>query len=103
MAPAVDAGLDGRLVHEVVEVGAGYARGAAGQDVEVDVLGNLGLGRVHFQNLISSSHVRQGNSYVLVESSRTQQRRFQRFGKIRGSNNNFWNTTLKRPQASKVA
>ena len=68
-------GDDRRLVADVRQVGAGQARGAAGEQRDVDV-GAQRLGaRVHAEDLLAAGEVRGRDVHLPVEAARSEQRR----------------------------
>ena len=79
---SVDGRLEGGLVHQIEQIGAGKSRRAAGQHVQIDVGRQFGLLGVHFQYLLPSADVRQGDGNVLIEPSRPEQGRVERFHKV---------------------
>ena len=71
------------LVDEVREVGAGEARGAGGERVEVD-LGRERLAlRVHLEDLAAAEAVGPVDDDLAVEAARAQQRRVEDVGPVR--------------------
>src|SRR5690606_5713235 len=73
------------LVDEVLEVGAREARGAAGDDREVDALVDRDLAGVDPENGFAAAHVRQTDDDAAVEPTGAQERRIQHVGAIRRS------------------
>ena len=77
-------GEQGGFVHEVGQVGAGEARGAAGQHVDVDALGQrLALG-VHVEDRPAAFQVGTVDDDLAVEAARAQQGRVEDVGTVRG-------------------
>ena len=74
------------LVDEVLDIGAGKSRGPACNHFPVDVLGNDGLAHVHLEDLFPSLHVGQGHDDLPVETARSQKRRVEDVGAVRGRN-----------------
>ena len=73
-----------RLVHEVGEVGAGEAGGAAGEHVEAHVgLERLALG-VHLEDRLAALEVGAVDDDLAVEAAGAQQRRVEDVGPVRG-------------------
>ncbi len=75
------------LVEHVGQIGAGEARGADGDHVQIDVRHErLALG-VHLQNLLAAFEVRRLDGDLAVETSRAQQCRVEHVGTVgRGDN-----------------
>ena len=72
------------LVEHVGQVGAGEARGPAGDGLEVDLRGDgLALG-VHLEDLEPALHVGRLDGDLAVEAARTQQRRVEDVGPVGG-------------------
>ena len=84
--PAQAGRIERCLVDEVFDIGAGKSRGAAGNHFPVDVLGNDGLAHVHLEDLLPSLHVGKGHDDLPVETARTQKRRVENVGAVRGRN-----------------
>ena len=73
-----------RLVEHVLEVGSHHARCAAGDILEVDVIGQLHLARVNLENGVAAGAVGTIDEYLPIEASRTQQRIVQDLGAVGG-------------------
>src|SRR5690606_6219326 len=63
------------LIHQVGQVGARKAWGAASKDVDIHVRRQGYFSHVHFEDLRTSTHVGQGNHYLPVEAARAKQGR----------------------------
>ena len=72
------------LVDEVREVGAGHAGRAAGDDVDVDVGGDLLVAEVHLQDVAPLVLRRQRHHDLAVEATRAQQRGVEHVGPVGG-------------------
>ena len=81
---ALAAGEDRRLVAEVGEVGAGQARGVAGDALEVDVLGERLAGGVDSEDLLAAAHVGRRHEHLAVEAARPQERLVELVEHVRG-------------------
>merc|ERR1719248_467448 len=68
-------GHDGRLVHEVLERGAGEADGARGDLAEVGLVGQGLVAAVHAQDGDAAVLVRQVDGHAAVEAAGAQERR----------------------------
>ena len=75
----------GRLVEEVLQIGAGKACGAAGDLLQIHVLRQWLVLGVYLQDLLPALDVRQPHIDLPVEPSRTQQRRVQNIHTVGGS------------------
>src|SRR5690606_32836033 len=81
---AVLAGSDeGGLVDQIRQVGAGKARRAARDDVQLHVVAERDLLGVHREDLLATAYVRQIDDHAPIESARTQQRRIEYVGTVR--------------------
>ena len=74
----------GGLVHQVREIGARKARGAARDDRGLDVVAERHLAHVHFEDLFAAAHIGQRHHDLAVETARPQQRRVQHVRSIGG-------------------
>ena len=63
------------LVHEVLEIGAHEARGAAGEHGEIDVVGERHAAGVHLEHGEPPAQVGPRHHHAAVEAARAQQRR----------------------------
>ena len=81
-------GEEGRLVHEVLEVGTCESRRALrdGGYVHVLVERNLALLQVHLQNFFAALQVGQSHHDLAVEAARTQERLVEHVGAVGGCN-----------------
>src|SRR5262249_6296621 len=77
-------GEQGRLVHEIGEVGAGEARRAARQHLELHVGRERNAPRVHAQDLLATLDVGARDDHLTIEAPRTQKRRVERVGAVGG-------------------
>ena len=83
---AADAGGEQRgLVKHIRQVRTRHARGALGQSIQVDVLGQRLVLRVHLQNLGTAREVRVGYRNLAVETARAQKRGVQNVRTVRRS------------------
>jgi hypothetical protein len=64
-----------RLVYEVHQIGAGEARRAACQNLEVDIRRQRHVTHVHLEDLLATGDVRVRHHDLAIETARTQQRR----------------------------
>ena len=71
-----------RFVDEVGEVGAGEARRAARDGLQVDVGRERHLAHVNFENLLAADHVRIGHDHLAVEAAGAQQCRVENVGPV---------------------
>ena len=69
---AVARRLQRRLVHEVFEVGAGKPGRAFGEHLQVHIVGQRDLARMHAENSFASADVGARNDDAPVEAARTQ-------------------------------
>ena len=72
------------FVDQVGQIGAGEARGTAGDDRRVDVVAHRHLAHVHFQDLLATADIRQADHHLTVEAAGTQQRRIQNVRTVGG-------------------
>ncbi|GJD94933.1 hypothetical protein OCOJLMKI_2140 [Methylobacterium iners] len=77
-------GEQGRFVDEVHQVGAGEARRAAGDDLEVDVRRQGHLADVDAQDALAADDVRVRHHDLAVEPARAQQGRVEHVGAVGG-------------------
>ena len=70
------------LVHEVGEVRAGEADGAARQDLDVDIVGHRDLAGVHGEDAFAAAHVGTIHDHAAIETARAQQRRIEHVGPV---------------------
>ena len=84
LALALARGEQGGLVHEVLEVGAGEARGLAGERVELDRLGERLAARVDLEDLGAALAVGAVHHDLAVEAAGAQQRRVEDVGPVGG-------------------
>ena len=77
-------GVQGGLVDQVLQVRAGEAGRAAGQDIQVDLLGQRALARVHGQDALAAADVGQGHHHLAVEAAGAQQRRVEHIRAVGG-------------------
>ena len=80
----VAGGGEGGLVDHVGQVGAGEARCAASQDVEVHVLGHGDLLGVDAENLFAATDVGTVDDDAAVEAAGAQQRGIEHVGAVGG-------------------
>ncbi len=73
-----------RFVHEVGEIGAGKSGCSLGEGLELHIVGQRDVLRVHAQNAFASLHIRPVDDHLAVESSGTHQRRVKHVGPVRG-------------------
>ena len=66
-----------RLVDEVHQVGAGKARRAARQHLEIDIRRQRHLAHMHLEDLLAADDVGVRHDDLAVETARTQQRRIE--------------------------
>jgi hypothetical protein len=77
-------GEEGRLVDQIGEIRPGEARGAAGDDGGLHVLGRRDLAHVHLEDLLAPAHVGQGHHHLAVEAPGAQQGRVEHVGAVGG-------------------
>ncbi len=77
-------GKQRRLVDQVGEIRAGEARRAPPDHMHVDVLGQLDVAGVDFQNGFAAGEVGHINHDLPIKSSRTQQRRIEHIRAVGG-------------------
>ena len=75
-------GQQGRLVHQVFQVSAREARCALGNRVEVDIVAQLLVARMDFQDGFAPADVRQAHIDLAVKAAGTQQRVIQNVGTV---------------------
>src|SRR5213080_2543391 len=73
-----------RLVHQVLEVGAGEARRLPGEQLDVDVLGDRHAPRVNPQDALAALDVGPRHDDAAVEAAGAQQRRVEHVGPVGG-------------------
>src|SRR5436309_3645156 len=73
-----------RLVHQVLEVGAGEARRLPGEQLDVDVLGDRHPARVDPQDALATLDVGPRYDHAAVEAAGAQQRRVEHVGPVGG-------------------
>jgi hypothetical protein len=81
---AAAGGDQGCLVDQVGQVGTGETGGAAGQDLEVDVVVERDVATVHLQNAEPSEHVGPVDHHAPVEAAGPQQCRIEHVGPVGG-------------------
>ncbi len=74
----------GRLVHQVLEVGAGEAGRRGGDDVEIDVAGQGNLSGVHVEDGAARGAIGQLQGDMAIEAPGPQQRRVEHVGPVGG-------------------
>ena len=74
--------VERRLVHQVREVGAGEAGGAARQHVDVHVVGQRDLLGVDGEDALAPLHVGTVDDDAAIEAAGTQQRRIEHVGTV---------------------
>ena len=77
-------GEERRLVDGVGEIGAGEPRGAAGEHVEVDVVGERLALRVHVEDGLAADEVGAIDDDLAIEPAGPQQRRVEDVGTVGG-------------------
>src|SRR2546426_4108796 len=77
-------GEERRLVHQVGEIRAREARGAAREDHQVDLGGEGDAARVHAEDLLAALDVGARHHHLAVEASRTQQSGIEDVGTVGG-------------------
>ena len=78
------AGEDRRLVADVGQVGTGQAAGLAGDEVQVHVLGERLVARVHVEDLAAALEVGRRDEDLPVEAAGAQQRRVELVEQVGG-------------------
>ena len=76
--------LQRRLVHQVRQIGAGEAGGAARQHADVHVVGQRNLAGVHREDALAALDVRTVDDDPAVETARPQQRRIEHVRPVGG-------------------
>ena len=71
-----------RLVHEVLEVGAGEAGRAAREELDVDVVAERDAPRVHLEDAFAALHVGARHDHAAVEAAGAQQRGIEHVGAV---------------------
>jgi hypothetical protein len=71
-----------RFVDEVHQVGAGEARGAACDGLEVDIRRQRHLADVDLEDLLAADDVRVRHHHLAVETARAQQRGIEHVGRL---------------------
>ncbi len=77
-------GVERRLVHQVGQIGAGEARRAAGEDVDVHVVAERNLLGVDGEDALAALHVRTVDDDAAVEAARAEERRVEDVGPVGG-------------------
>ena len=77
-------GQQGGLVHQVRQVGAGEAGGAAGDDLGFHVRAQRHLAHVDLEDLLAADDVGIGHHHLAVEAAGAQQRGIQHVGTVGG-------------------
>ena len=86
---AVHAGCAQRgFVHHVGQVGAGESRCSAGQNVQVDIVGERNLLGMNAKHLFAAANVGTAHHYAAVETAGTKQRRIEHVGPVRRGDEN---------------
>ena len=80
-------GAQRRLVHEVRQIRADRARGRLRDLVQVDVLGELDVLRVHAERLIAPGEIRPVDDDAAVKAARAQKRLVEDLRPVRGGQN----------------
>ena len=81
-------GQQGGLVQHVFQVRTRHARGALGQRLQVHVLGQRLVLRMHVQDLLAARQIRVGHRDLAVEAARAQQRWIQNVRTVSGGHQN---------------
>src|SRR5690554_2988712 len=68
-------GEQGRLVHQVGQVGAGEAGRTTGDGRRHHIITQRDLAHVYLEDLLATTDIRQANDHLTVEAARAQQRR----------------------------
>src|SRR5581483_1735499 len=76
-------GEERRLVHEVLEVGAGEAGRGAGEERDVDVVGERDATRVHADDALAALHVGSRDDDATVEAAGAEERGVEHVGAVR--------------------
>ena len=63
------------LVHQVGQIGARKARGAARDDAQINIGPKRGFARMHAQDFLAALDIGVGHSHLAVKAARAQQRR----------------------------
>src|SRR3990167_8509095 len=93
--PLLHDGVENCYVHQVLDVGSTHSCRSGSQQSEVDLVSKFDLFREVFKKLCSSSQVREGNLYLLVETTCSHDRFVQSLGSVGGSNHNNLAVSLK--------
>ena len=89
IAPVLPGGQQGRLVHQVLKVRSGKARGALGQTLEVHILAQGLALDMDFQDLLPALDVGKAHVDLTVEPSGTKERRVQNVRAVGGSQDHY--------------
>mmetsp|Transcript_55823 Transcript_55823/g.145606 ORF Transcript_55823/g.145606 Transcript_55823/m.145606 type:complete len:202 (+) Transcript_55823:761-1366(+) len=81
-------GQDGRLIHEILKIGAAESSSALSHVRQRDLLSQFLVLDVHFENLLTSLDIGQAHLDTPIKAARTQQRVIQDIRAVRGSNDN---------------
>ena len=77
-------GEQGRLVDQIGEIGTAHSRGAACDEVEIDIGGDPLVLDVHLEDLTTIIEFGEGHDHLSVESARAQQCRIKNVGSVGG-------------------
>mmetsp|Transcript_76507 Transcript_76507/g.221100 ORF Transcript_76507/g.221100 Transcript_76507/m.221100 type:complete len:260 (+) Transcript_76507:201-980(+) len=83
VAEVFGGGAHGGDVEDVEEVGAGHARGAASERLELDVVRELELARIQLEDLGAALEVGHRDDHLLVQAPGAGERFVQRLGEVR--------------------
>ena len=72
------------LIHKIREVGAGHARGTAGEGMHAHVVRLRLVAQVHLENAFTAAEIRRIDHDLTVEAARAQQRGIEHVGTVRG-------------------
>ena len=97
------AGEDRGLVADVGELGAGQPGGLAGDDAQVDSVGERLAARVHAQDLLAADEVGRGDEHLAIEAARPEQRRIEVLEPVRGAHHDDLAPTRRSRRARRAA
>ncbi len=83
-AAALTSGEQGRFVDQVGQIGTGETGCTTGNQGCVDVIGQRHLAHVYFQDLFTTTDIRQTDHHLAIETTRTQQGRIQHIRTVGG-------------------
>ena len=87
--PFADAGrVQGRLVDQVGEIGAGKSGRPASNDPGIHVGRQRHLAHVHLEDLLTAQDIRIRHRHLAIETARTQERRVEDVGSVGGGDEN---------------